>query len=107
MREGVAEGDSGRGGLDEFAGTAGFEHAGLSGHVGNSFYTEVESYKSKVEDGRETRGKTRRENDNAKDAETRRGTRIARKSSARIRKREEKSGRAARGKGLVGGGEFP
>ena len=39
MREGVAQSHSGRGSLDEFAGTAGFEHAGLRGHVGKSFYT--------------------------------------------------------------------
>ncbi len=43
MREGVAESDAGWGGFDEFAWTAGFEHAGLCGHVGGSFYTEVES----------------------------------------------------------------
>ena len=43
MREGVSEGDSGWSCFDEFAGTAAFEHAGLGGHDGNSFYTEVES----------------------------------------------------------------
>jgi hypothetical protein len=68
MREGVAEGDSGRGGLDEFAGATVFEHARLRGHVGISFYTEVESQKSKVAEGSETRGKTRRENESAEDA---------------------------------------
>ena len=41
MRESVAESDSGRGGFDEFAGTAWFEHAGLRGHVGGSFYMDA------------------------------------------------------------------
>ena len=43
MREGVAESDAWGSGFDEFAWTGAFEHAGLRGHVGGSFYTEVES----------------------------------------------------------------
>jgi len=40
MGEGIAEGDARGGGFDELAGAAGFEHAGLRGHVGKSFYTD-------------------------------------------------------------------
>jgi hypothetical protein len=54
MREGVAKGDSGWGGFDEFAGTAGFEHAGLCGHVGESFYMEKEFYTESTEDIEDT-----------------------------------------------------
>jgi hypothetical protein len=54
VREGVAESHAGRGGFDEFTGTAGIEHAGLRGHVGGSFYTgevagEGENRKAKFE----------------------------------------------------------
>ena len=60
MREGVAEGDAGGGGFDEFAGTARVEHAGLRGHVGKQLYTggrmeRVESRKLKVEGRAEMR----------------------------------------------------
>jgi hypothetical protein len=37
-----------------------FEHAGLSGHVGKSFYTEVESEKFKVERSGRRKNLTRR-----------------------------------------------
>jgi hypothetical protein len=43
VREGVAESDAWGSGFDELAWTGAFEHAGLRGHVGGSFYTEVES----------------------------------------------------------------
>jgi hypothetical protein len=54
VSEGVAEGDAGGGGFDEFAGTARVEHAGLRGHDGKQLYTgggmeRVESRKLKVE----------------------------------------------------------
>jgi hypothetical protein len=54
MRESVAESDARGGGFDEFAGGRAIEHAGLSGHVGRSFYTggkrkKVQSRKFKVE----------------------------------------------------------
>ena len=39
VREGVAESDARRGGIDVFAGARAIEHARLSGHVGLSFYT--------------------------------------------------------------------
>jgi hypothetical protein len=39
MREGVAESDAGRSGLDELAGILRMEHARLSGHCGDRFYT--------------------------------------------------------------------
>ena len=39
MREGVAQRDAWRRRLDEFAGSRGFEHAGLRGHDGRLFYT--------------------------------------------------------------------
>jgi hypothetical protein len=38
MGEGVAEGDAGRAGFDEFAGARAIEHAGLGSHDGNSLY---------------------------------------------------------------------
>ena len=41
--ERVSESDARRGGLNLCAGGDAFEHARLSGHVGESFYTEVES----------------------------------------------------------------
>src|SRR5229473_2725914 len=52
--EGVAQSYTGRGGFDCTAGRRTFEHAGLRGHVGDSFYTgggrkEVESRKLKAE----------------------------------------------------------
>ena len=43
MSEGISESDAGGGGLYLCAGGDAFEHARLSGHVGGSFYTEVES----------------------------------------------------------------
>jgi hypothetical protein len=43
MGEGVSESDAGGGGLYLCAGGDAVEHARLSGHVGESFYTEVES----------------------------------------------------------------
>ena len=52
MSEGVAEGDARRSGFDELARARAIEHARLSSHVGNSFYTgggEKEVEKSKVE----------------------------------------------------------
>ncbi len=54
MGKGVAEGDAGRAGFDEFAGARAIEHAGLSGHYGSSLYTgggvrKVESRKLKDE----------------------------------------------------------
>ena len=58
MREGVAEGDAGRGGFDEFAGAAGFEHAGLGDHVVGSFYTGGGMGKVKSQ---KLRGKKKRE----------------------------------------------
>jgi hypothetical protein len=50
MSEGVTESDAGRGGFDKLAGTGAFEHAGLCGHVGGSFYTEKEFYTESTED---------------------------------------------------------
>jgi hypothetical protein len=50
MSEGIAESHARRGGFDEFTGTAGFEHAGLCGHVGGSFYMEKEFYTESSED---------------------------------------------------------
>ncbi len=50
MREGVAKSDARRGGFDEFAGTAGFEHTGLRGHVGEVHFTRMGEWgKSKVQ----------------------------------------------------------
>ena len=49
VREGVAEGDAGRCGFDEFAGAAAFEHAGLSGHVGGSFYMDAGEGEAEIE----------------------------------------------------------
>ena len=43
MRESVAESDARRSGLDELGGISGMEHARLSGHVGEAFYTEARS----------------------------------------------------------------
>ena len=40
MSESVAEGDARGSRLDEFGGITGMEHARLSGHVGETFYTE-------------------------------------------------------------------
>ena len=42
MREGITESDEGRRSFDQFAGTRGFEHAGLGGHYGRLFYTAGE-----------------------------------------------------------------
>ena len=50
MSESVAKGDARRGGFDKFTGTAGFEHAGLRGHVGESFYMEKGFYTESSED---------------------------------------------------------
>jgi hypothetical protein len=57
MSEGVAEGYTRRSGLDEFCGISGTEHARLSGHVGEAFYTEA---------GADARGKERREKEREK-----------------------------------------
>jgi hypothetical protein len=51
MREGVAEGDVWRSGLDEFVGISGLKHAGLGGHVGEAFYTEAEFGAGEREEG--------------------------------------------------------
>jgi hypothetical protein len=54
--------------------------------------------------------KTRKEKDNAEAQMTLRLVEragLGQWASSKIRKREEKSGRAARGKGLVDGWEFP
>lgn len=42
MSEGVSESDARGGGFYFCAGRDAFEHAGLSGHDGKPFYTEVE-----------------------------------------------------------------
>ena len=71
MREGVAESDAGRSSFDEFAGTAGVEHAGLGGHVGGSFYTggvarKAEIRKTKVQSSKLEGGEKKKKNkDNA------------------------------------------
>ncbi len=76
MRESVAEGNARGGGFDEFAGTAGVEHAGLGGHVGGSFYTgevvgEGEIRNAKYEkrrltaDGKELRVEKEKSKENA------------------------------------------
>jgi hypothetical protein len=50
MGEGIPEGDARGGGLYWCAGGDAFEHAGLSGHVGDSFYMEKEFYTESPED---------------------------------------------------------
>jgi hypothetical protein len=68
MSPGVAEGDAGRGGFDEFAGEGVFEHAGLRGHDGSLLYMRAEGGRKKE--------KKRKSKDNA---ETQRAQRIAKK----------------------------
>jgi hypothetical protein len=50
MSEGISESDARGGGLYRCAGRDAFEHAGLSGHVGESFYMEKEFYTESTED---------------------------------------------------------
>lgn len=52
MSEGVAEGDAGRGGSDEFAGVRAVKHSGLSSH-------EEESNTESAEDTESTEGDIR------------------------------------------------
>ena len=50
MSEGIPESDARSGRLYWCAGRDAFEHAGLSGHVGGSFYMEKEFYAESSED---------------------------------------------------------
>jgi hypothetical protein len=50
MREGIPESYAGRGGLYLCVRGDAFEHAGLCGHVGGSFYMEKEFYTESTED---------------------------------------------------------
>src|SRR6266852_4054079 len=84
MGKGVAEGDAGRAGFDEFAGARAIKHAGLGSHDGSSLYTggrerEVESRKLKVE----RKNRRQRFSETVAARSGRRGTRSSRKNSHR------------------------
>ena len=105
MGEGVAEGDSGPGGFDEFTGTAGFEHAGLCGHAGGSFYTGEVVGEGEI---RNAKFGMRRSTVGGQELSVREKRRKRARSTQRHRVRgDSQRGESEKRKGLAGAESFP